>query len=212
MLQDLRQQPVVAVDTESDSLYSYYYKVCLIQISVPGVDYLVDPLSMCDATPLGSLFANPKVQKIFHAAESDVIALKRDYGFAFTNIFDTLWAARVLGWEHLNLAAYLERNRGFSLVAVDPAGHISGVILCGHDGARGYIRHLAVAHNARGQGLARDLIGRCLDGLRSLGIHKCTVHIFSDNEDGLRFWRHLGWIDRHDLRVMQVILTESEDA
>jgi len=112
MLQKLRQQSVVAIDTESDSLFAYHYKVCLLQISVPGVDYLVDPLAMCDATPLGSLFANSAVQKIFHAAESDVIALKRDYGFAFTNVFDTLWAARILGWRHLNLAAILEDRFG----------------------------------------------------------------------------------------------------
>jgi len=115
MLQNLRQQPVVAVDTESDSLFAYHYKVCLLQISVPGVDYLVDPLAMCDATPLGSLFANPTVQKIFHAAESDIIALQRDYGFAFANVFDTLWAARILGWPNLNLAAILEARFGVTL-------------------------------------------------------------------------------------------------
>jgi ribonuclease D len=115
MLQALRHQPVVAVDTESDSLFAYHYKVCLLQISVPEVDYLVDPLTMCDATPLGSLFANPAVQKVFHAAENDIVALKRDYGFAFTNIFDTFWAARILGWSDLNLAAILKTRFGVRL-------------------------------------------------------------------------------------------------
>jgi ribonuclease D len=115
MLQDLRRQPVVAVDTESDSLFAYHYKVCLLQISVPEVDYLVDPLLMSDATPLGSLFANPKVQKVFHAAENDILALKRDYGFAFANVFDTLAAARILGWSDLNLAAILKAKFGVRL-------------------------------------------------------------------------------------------------
>jgi ribonuclease D len=115
MLKELRHQPVVAVDTESDSLYAYYYKVCLLQISVPGTDYLVDPLTVCDATPLGSLFANPKVEKVFHAAENDIVALKRDYGFAFANIFDTFWAARILGWSDLNLAAILKTKFGVRL-------------------------------------------------------------------------------------------------
>ena len=115
LLQELRQQPVVAVDTESDSLFAYRYKVCLIQLSVPQADYLVDPLALCDATPLGALFANPTVQKVFHAAENDIIALQRDYGFVFANIFDTLWAARILGWPNRNLAAILEARFGVGM-------------------------------------------------------------------------------------------------
>ncbi|MDH7486251.1 MAG: HRDC domain-containing protein [Anaerolineae bacterium] len=115
LLVELRQQPVVAVDTESDSLFAYHYKVCLIQLSVPQADYLVDPLALCDVTPLGALFANPSVQKVFHAAENDILALQRDYGFTFTNIFDTLWAARILGWPNRNLAAILEARFGVKM-------------------------------------------------------------------------------------------------
>lgn len=115
LVEELRQQPVVAVDTESDSFYAYHYKVCLIQLSVPQADYLVDPLALRDVTPLGPLFANPAVQKVLHAAENDIIALKRDYGFAFANIFDTLWAARILGWPNRSLAAILEERFGVRL-------------------------------------------------------------------------------------------------
>jgi len=115
LLQELHQQPVVAVDTESDSFFAYHYKVCLIQLSVPEADYLVDPLALRDVTPLGSLFANPAVQKVFHAAENDIIALKRDYGFSFANIFDTQWAARILGWRKRSLAAILEERFGVKL-------------------------------------------------------------------------------------------------
>ena len=115
LVQELRQQPVVAVDTESDSFYAYYYKVCLIQLSVPEADYLVDPLALRDVAPLGALFADPAVQKVFHAAENDIIALKRDYGFLFANIFDTLWAARILGWRKRSLAAILEEHFGVKL-------------------------------------------------------------------------------------------------
>ncbi len=115
LLRELRRQPVVAVDTESDSLFAYYYKVCLIQLSVPEADYLVDPLALRDVTPLGSLFANPTVQKVFHAADSDIVALKRDYGFTFANIFDTLWSARILGWANRNLAAILKERFGIRL-------------------------------------------------------------------------------------------------
>ena len=76
-------QPVVAVDTESNSLYAYHERVCLIQFSIPGEDYLLDPLAIDDLSPLGDLFADPKIEKIFHAAEYDVMVLRRDYDFAF---------------------------------------------------------------------------------------------------------------------------------
>lgn len=107
----LAGQPVVAVDTESDSLYSYYEKVCLIQFSVPGVDFLVDPLAV-DISTLEPFFANASIQKIFHAAEYDFLSLKRDYGFSFNNLFDTMLAARILGWSHFGLASLLEKYFG----------------------------------------------------------------------------------------------------
>jgi len=103
----LRDAPVLAVDTESDSLYAYFEKVCLIQFSVPGVDYLIDPLAV-DATNLGEFFAEARYEKVFHAAEYDIICLKRDYGFTFVNLFDTMLAARVLGWKCYGLGPILQ--------------------------------------------------------------------------------------------------------
>ncbi|RME99558.1 MAG: ribonuclease D [Chloroflexi bacterium] len=107
----LSDQPLVAVDTESDSLYSYFEKVCLIQFSIPGADFLVDPLVM-DVSTLGEIFANAAIQKIFHAAEYDFLSLKRDYGFTFNNLFDTMLAARILGWSHFGLASLMEKHFG----------------------------------------------------------------------------------------------------
>lgn len=97
---------VVSVDTESNSLFVYYPQVCLIQISLPDADYVIDPLAF-DVTPLGDLFADPSCEKIFHAAENDILGLKRDFGFDFANIFDTMMAARILGWPQAGLAAIL---------------------------------------------------------------------------------------------------------
>src|SRR5438045_2474555 len=79
----LAREPAVGVDTESNSLFAYRERVCLIQFSTPAQDYIVDPLALADLSPLGALFANPAQQKIFHAAEYDVICLKRDYDFKF---------------------------------------------------------------------------------------------------------------------------------
>jgi ribonuclease D len=113
MLRRMMAAPVVGVDTESNSLYVYREKVCLIQFSVPGADYVVDPLAPgLDIAPLGKLFADARVVKVFHAAEYDVMCLKRDAGFQFRNLFDTMWAARVLGWKQVGLAAILEGHFG----------------------------------------------------------------------------------------------------
>ena len=104
----LGDQPMIAVDTESNSLYAYREQVCLIQFSTPETDYLVDPLAVTDLSPLGPVFADPHIQKAFHAAEYDLICLKRDFGFDFTNIFDTMLAARILGRKEVGLGSMLE--------------------------------------------------------------------------------------------------------
>jgi ribonuclease D len=111
----LSRQPVIAVDTESNSLHAYQEQVCLIQFSIPGADYLVDPLSDVDLSPLGEVFANSGVEKVFHAAEYDVMCLRRDYGWTFTNLFDTMWAARVLGWPRSGLGDILQEQFGVRL-------------------------------------------------------------------------------------------------
>ncbi len=98
LVKNLSKQSSVAVDTESNSLHAYHEQVCLIQFSTLEIDYLVDPLALNDLTVLGEIFANPKIEKIFHAAEYDLICLKRDFDFSVTNIFDTRWAVRVLGY------------------------------------------------------------------------------------------------------------------
>jgi len=104
---ELQRHPIIAVDTESNSLYAYRERVCLIQFSTPQADMLVDPLALDDLTPLAPFFANPKIEKVFHAAEYDLICLKRDYGFEFANLFDTLVAARILGRKHVGLGSIL---------------------------------------------------------------------------------------------------------
>jgi ribonuclease D len=111
----LIEEPIVAVDTESNSLYAYQEQVCLIQFSTPKQDFLVDPLSLKDLSPLAELFRSPKVEKVFHAAEYDLICLKRDFGFEFANLFDTMIAARILGREGIGLGSLLEDEFGVHL-------------------------------------------------------------------------------------------------
>ncbi len=107
--------PVVAVDTESNSLHAYRERVCLIQFSVFDADYIVDPIRLPDLSALATVFANPDQQKVFHAAEYDLICLRREYQFAFANIFDTMSAARTLGWPQVGLAAILDTHFGVTM-------------------------------------------------------------------------------------------------
>ena len=115
LVRELASYPVVAVDTESNSLHAYRERVCLIQFSTPVADYIVDPIKLADLTALAPLFANPDQQKVFHAAEYDLVCLKRDYHFQFANIFDTMSTARTLGWPQVGLAAILGTHFGVTM-------------------------------------------------------------------------------------------------
>lgn len=115
----LAAQPIIACDTESNGMYAYHEHVCLIQLSVymngQREDYIVDPLAIENLKPLADAFAAPNIEIVFHAAESDIGVLKRDYGFQFTTIFDTYIAARTLGWPRVGLASILADRYGIKL-------------------------------------------------------------------------------------------------
>jgi ribonuclease D len=115
MLAHLRGEPALAVDTESNSLYVYREQVCLIQISVSDADYLIDPLALEDLSALGPLLADPEVLKVFHGGEYDLRVLHRDFEFLVVNLFDTMWASRILGWPAHGLGALLESHFGVKL-------------------------------------------------------------------------------------------------
>ena len=112
MVDGLSQEALISVDTESNSLFAYQEQVCLIQFSTAQTDYLVDPLVLKNLSSLGPLFADPTIEKIFHAAEYDLVCLKRDFGFVFENLFDTMLAARILGRSGLGLGTMLLEEFG----------------------------------------------------------------------------------------------------
>lgn len=105
----LQQEPRIAVDTESNSLFAYREHVCLIQFSIPEDDYLVDPWALKDLSPLKPLFAAPGIEKVFHAAENDLVVLRRDFDFHCEGLFDTMWAGRILGWPAVGLGRLMEQ-------------------------------------------------------------------------------------------------------
>lgn len=100
------------------------------------------------------------------------------------------------------MASYLSRNAGISFVARQE-GQVVGAVLCGHDGRRGYLHHLAVARQWQRNGIGRALVERCLVRLAAIGIRKCNIFLFADNELGKVFWKQNGWGERSDLKVLQ---------
>ena len=101
------------------------------------------------------------------------------------------------------IALYLARNPDLCFVAT-VTGRIVGTVLCGHEGRRGILRHLAVKRAFRRQGIARDLVNQCLADLARQGIRKCNIFVLDENPDGLRFWEHMGWYRlKDDYRTLQ---------
>ncbi len=105
-------QGVLAIDTEADSLHSYFDKVCLIQMTAAGDDLVIDPLTGIDLKRFGDILADPKITKILHGGDYDLRILNRDFGYTVTNLIDTMIAAQLLGYEAFGLGALLERHFG----------------------------------------------------------------------------------------------------
>jgi ribosomal protein S18 acetylase RimI-like enzyme len=107
--------------------------------------------------------------------------------------------------ERPAIAAFLVRNPGLCFVA-RMGEALVGTALCGHDGRRGYIYHVAVAEAQRSQGIAKALVDRCLDGLRQQGIEKAHLMVYETNLGGIAFWHKLGWYRRDELALMSLDL------
>jgi ribosomal protein S18 acetylase RimI-like enzyme len=96
---------------------------------------------------------------------------------------------------------FLVRNPGLSFVALD-GDQIVGAALCGHDGRRGYIHHLAVITSHRKRGIGKSLVSRCVFALMQIGISKCHLFVFDENQDAINFWQNVGWTQRVELMMM----------
>jgi ribonuclease D len=103
----------VAIDTEADSLHCYKEKLCLLQISVPTRDAIVDPLTDIDLAPLRDALADKEI--VLHGADYDLRLLRRNLSFAPRTIFDTVIAARMMGIREFSLAALVQRYFGIEL-------------------------------------------------------------------------------------------------
>jgi len=111
----LANEKVIAVDLESDSMYHFKEKICLMQISAKSSTVIIDPLKIEDLSPLQLIFANPEIRKVFHGADYDIRSLFRDYEFEVNNLFDTHLACRFLGYQETGLDALLNKLFNVSL-------------------------------------------------------------------------------------------------
>jgi N-acetylglutamate synthase len=98
---------------------------------------------------------------------------------------------------------YLSRNKGLCFVAL-VGGRIVGTVLCGHDGRRGILRHLAVLRSQRRKGIGRALVARSLAALAAQGVTKCNLYVMKDHPAGQKYWEHLGYRKlKEDYRTLQ---------
>jgi len=104
----------IALDTESNGFHAYVERVCLVQLATEERDWALDPLAI-DVRPLWPLLEGPQREVVLHAAEYDVLCLKREYGVRLGRIFDTHAAAKALGLTRVGLGNLLADQLGIAL-------------------------------------------------------------------------------------------------
>lgn len=115
LVAELREEPLVAVDTEAASFHRYQDRVYLLQVSSRRQTAVVDPLAVGTLDPIGELLADPAIETLFHDADYDLRLLDREYGFRAESLFDTRIAAQLLNEPGIGLAALLEKYLGVRL-------------------------------------------------------------------------------------------------
>jgi ribosomal protein S18 acetylase RimI-like enzyme len=103
--------------------------------------------------------------------------------------------------EREGITSYLARNPVMSFVAKED-DHIVGAALCGHDGGRGYLHHLAIKESHRKRGIGTKLAERCMESLRNEDIQKCHLFVIHTNKGGKAFWERIGWSLRWDIQAL----------
>lgn len=151
----------LAVDTEADSLHSYYHKVCLIQVTAAGDNFVIDPLALVDGSlaPLWKVMEDPRCPVLMHGADYDIRVLDRDYGVRIRGLVDTQLMAQVLGEPKTGLASLLEAELG---VVLDKKFQRA-------DWGRRPLKAAQVAYAAADTAFLADLAGRLERRLDELG-------------------------------------------
>jgi ribonuclease D len=202
----------VAVDTESNSLHHFPERVCLIQLAEPdGRVSLVDPLALADLSSLGPCLADPGVVKVFHGATYDLSSLKRDFGFHFTRVFDTMVAAQFLGIAELGLSALLQRYFGIAPTRSRQKDDWTARPLTAEQEAYAAedVRHLlALRRQLLGELAARGRDGWVDEECEALAELPAADRVF-DPDDAFRL-KGAGTLDRRGLAVLRELFVARE--
>ena len=111
----IRDEHILAVDLEADSMFHFQEKVCLVQMAGNGENVVIDPLAVDDLSPLAPVFADARILKVFHGADYDVRSLYRDFTIEINNLFDTQLASMFLGEKETSLGAVVDKRFGIQL-------------------------------------------------------------------------------------------------
>ncbi len=109
LLEILRKEREIGIDTEGNSFYSNHPEICLIQISTRTCNYVIDPIKLHDISCLGDILSNPAIEKILHGSSYDIQLLYERTNSSIRNLFDTQIAACFLGEKRTGLASLVER-------------------------------------------------------------------------------------------------------
>jgi ribonuclease D len=112
-LPQISAEGIIGLDTEADSLHAYPEKLCLIQVGLEQSQALVDPLAAFDLAPLLDLLRTKEL--VFHGADYDLRLLHRTFQFVPRTVFDTMWAARLLGYAEFGLRDLVRQHLGVEL-------------------------------------------------------------------------------------------------
>jgi ribonuclease D len=115
LVEALAGEPRIAIDTESNAFHAYRPRLCLIQIAVGERAWAIDTLMLESLNGFADVLRDPAVEKIIHAAEGDLLNLRRDFDLGVANVFDTMLAARLLGYPRFGLADLLQQHFNITL-------------------------------------------------------------------------------------------------
>jgi len=124
-----------------------------------------------------------------------------------------LWSSTEGVYLHTNgednkegIALYLDRNRGFSHIAKNENNKIIGAVLCGHDGRRGIIYHLAVDDKYRKLGIGNKLMDLSIEQLRKSDIKKILLFVLTDNLEAIKFYEYNKWVKEETVGMFSKII------
>jgi ribonuclease D len=109
----LEYEKLIPFDLEADSMYCYHPKICLLQFTIAENNYIIDPFDSFDLNRLFNVLKDKTL--IIHGCDYDLRMLRSIYQFQPHAVYDTMIAARYLGWEHFGLGALFHRYYGIEL-------------------------------------------------------------------------------------------------